>query len=131
VITIADVASMALKLPEATEGVRWQRRTWLVGGKAFAWERPLGKADIKRLGSKPPPAGPLVAVLVANLEEKELLMMDPPDGFFDIAHFAGYPAVLIRLDAVDARILEAALVEAWYACAPPKLAAAGPARPRR
>jgi hypothetical protein len=130
-MTIAEVASIALKLPGTTEGLRWRKRTWFVGGKAFAWERPLSKADLRRLGSEPAPAGPLVAVLVANVEEKEVLMMDPPEGFFDIAHFAGYPAVLIRLDSVDPRILEAALVEAWYACAPPALAATGPGRPRR
>lgn len=108
---------MALALPNVTEGKRWGNRTWFVARKGFAWERPLSKADVKRLGAQPPPEGQLLAVRVANLEEKEVLMMDPPAGFLDIAHFSGYPAVLIRLEAVTRDVLEAAIAEAWRVCA--------------
>jgi len=48
--TYDDVAAIAESLPAVTVGVKWGRRTWLVGGKGFAWERPLSKADIKRWG---------------------------------------------------------------------------------
>ena len=106
---------MALALPGVTEGLRHGYRTWFVGGRAFAWERPLSQADLRRLHGQPAPEGPLLAVRVANLEEKEVLMMDPPAGFFDIEHFRGYPAVLVRLAAVDRRTLRAALREAWSA----------------
>jgi hypothetical protein len=116
------VARVALGLPEVSEGKRFGYRTWLVAGKAFAWERPLSKADIGRLGGRPAPEGPLLAVRVRNLEEKEVLMMDPPRGFFDIEHFRGYPAVLIELDVVEDGIVRAALTEAWRVCAPPRLA---------
>ena len=34
-------AQLAMALPDATEGVRHGKRTWMVGGKAFAWERPF------------------------------------------------------------------------------------------
>ena len=128
-LTVEDAARLALALPEVSEGTRFGYRTWFVGGQGFAWERPLSKADIRRLGGEPPPEGPLLAVRVANLEEKEVLMMDPPHGFFDIEHFRGYPAVLIRLQLIDEDLLEAALVEAWHACAPPSLSADGPPRP--
>ena len=110
---IEDAAKIALALPGATEGTRWGNRTWSVGGKGFAWERPLSKADVKRLGDEPAPEGPLLAVRVANMEEKEVLIMDPPEGFFDIQHFSGYPAVLIRLKAVKRSVLKAAITEAW------------------
>ena len=112
-LNIDDAAKVALALPDVTEGRRWGNRTWFVAGKGFAWERPLSKADLKRLGSQAPPEGPLLAVRVANLEEKEVLMMDPPAGFFDIEHFSGYPAVLIQLKAVKRDVLKAAIAEAW------------------
>jgi hypothetical protein len=115
-MTIDDAAAIALELPDVTEGRRWRNRTWFVAGKSFAWERPLSKADLRRLGDQPAPEGPLLAVRVANLEEKEVLLMDPPPGFFDIQHFRGYPAVLIRLEGVSPQLLKAAIVEAWHSC---------------
>ena len=48
--TIDDVAELALRLPDVTEGERHGTRTWFVGRKAFAWERPFSKADVRRFG---------------------------------------------------------------------------------
>ncbi|MGH7903827.1 MAG: MmcQ/YjbR family DNA-binding protein [Candidatus Dormibacteraceae bacterium] len=116
-MNIEDAAEIALTFPGVTEGTRWGNRTWSVAGKGFAWERPLSKADLRRLGDRPPPEGPLLAVRVANLEEKDVLMMDPPEGFLDIEHFRGYPAVLIKLEVVTGNVLRAAIAEAWRVCA--------------
>ncbi len=113
---------MALELPEVTEGERHGRRTWFVAGKAFAWERPFTKADIRRFGEVTPPEGPILAVRVADLGEKEAVLAAGTKGFFTIPHFDGYPAVLIQLKAVTKRALREAIVDGWLACAPSKLA---------
>ena len=122
VLTVDDVARIALELPEVTEGIRHGNRTWSVAGKGFAWERPFSKADIKRFGDVTPPDGPILAVRVANLDEKEVALTAHPDTFFTIPHFDGYPAVLIKLRTVTRRALKEAVLDGWLACAPPKLA---------
>src|SRR5439155_18914202 len=120
--SIDDVAQIALDLPDVIEGVRHGNRTWSVAGKGFAWERPFSKADIKRFGDSTPPAGPIVAVRVADLGEKEAVLAMQTKGFFTIPHFDGYAAVLIQLKTVTKRPLREAMVDACLACAPPKLA---------
>lgn len=121
-VTLDDVAAMALDLPEVSEGERRGTRTWSVAGKTFAWERPFSKADIRRFGDQHPPEGPIVAVAVADLGEKEALLEAGHRGFFTIAHFDGYPAVLIQLQAVAKGPLREALLDGWLACAPAELA---------
>ena len=120
--TLDDVALMAAGLPEVTEGERHGNRTWSVGGKAFAWDRPFSQADIRRFGDQTPPEGPILAVRVEDLGEKEAVLAANPDAFFTIPHFDGYAAVLIQLPKVSARALRDALTDGWLACAPPKLA---------
>jgi len=121
--TLEDAARLALKLPEVAEGERRHgTRTWSVNGKVFAWERPFSKADVRRFGAVAPPAGPIVAVRVADLGEKEAVLAADNAGFFTIPHFDGFAAVLIQLDKVSAEALREALVDGWLACAPPKLA---------
>jgi hypothetical protein len=120
--TLEDAAALAFTLPEVTEGLRRGSRTWLVAGKAFAWERPLSKADIKRLGDEPAPAGEILAVRVEDLHEKEAVLAQGHRGFFTIAHFDGYPALLIQLETVGKRALKDAILDAWLAMAPDKLA---------
>jgi hypothetical protein len=122
--TYDDVAAMALALPEVTEGLRHGSRTWFVDGKGFAWERGYSKADVKRLtaAGETPREGPFVALRTDGLEEKELLLASDRKGFFTIEHFNGYPAVLVQLKLVHKRVLREAIIDAWSACAPARLA---------
>ncbi len=113
---------MALELPGVTEGERYGNRTWSVAGKAFAWDRPFSKADIRRFGDAVPPDGPILAVRVDDLAEKEAVLAAQPRAFFTIPHFDGYAAVLIQLKVVTKRALREALVDGWLACAPAALA---------
>src|ERR1700677_3865620 len=108
--SLSDVATMIAPLPEVTEGERHGNLTWFVRGKAFAWERPFSKADIKRSGDETPPAGPIVAVRVADLSEKEAVLAGASKSFFTIPHFEGYSAVLIQLKTVTKKALREAVI---------------------
>jgi hypothetical protein len=118
VITFAGVSELALVLPDVTEVNRHGNRAWSVNGKVFAWERPFSKADLKRFGDATPRGGPILAVCVADLGEKEASLAANPEAFFTITHFDGYAAVLIQLDRVGKKALREALVDGWLCCAP-------------
>ena len=120
--TFDDVAVLAAELPGSTEDERHGNRTWFVAGRAFAWERPFSKADIRRFGEQAPPDGPILAVRVEDLGEKEAVLAAEPTAFFTIPHFDGYSAVLIQLRKVSAEALREAIVDGWLACAPRNLA---------
>jgi hypothetical protein len=122
VVGIDEAARMALELPEVAEGERHGNRTWSVGGKAFAWERPFSKADIRRFADAKPPEGPILATRVSDLGEKEALLASQARGFFTIPHFDGYASVLVQLRTVGKRALREAIIDGWLACAPSKLA---------
>ncbi len=106
---------MARAFPGVTEGLRYGRRAWSVGPKCFAWERAFSKADLARFGDEKPPGGPIFAVIVADLLEKEAALEANPRAFFTIPHFEGFPAILVQLDTVTKRLLGTALAEAHRA----------------
>jgi len=122
-LTFDDVAAMAAALPEVTEGQSRGHRSWSVSGRAFTWERPFTKADLKRFGDATPPAGAILGVRVDDLGEKDAVLAAHPQAFFTIPHVDGYSAVLIHLASATKDELGEAVVDAWLANAPPALAA--------
>ena len=120
-VSLDEAARMAMELPEVEEGERHGNRSWSVRGKTFAWERSFSKADVKRFGDDPVPEGPIVAVLVDDLGEKEAVLAAGHRGFFTIPHFNGYAAILIQLKSAAKRPVRDALVDGWLACAPDDL----------
>ncbi len=112
-MNLDEVDAFATALPDVVVGHKWGRRTWMIGDKGFAWQRPMSKADLKRFGDAPPPVGDILAVHVENLDAKDALLAIAPRGFFTIPHFNGYPAVLIELRLARAADVRAAVRAAW------------------
>jgi hypothetical protein len=116
-----DVRRISLALPETAEESSHGLPSWAVSGKAFAWERPLRKADVAALGDAAPD-GPIPGVRVADLGEKEALLAEDPHVYFTTPHFDGYPAVLVLLENIATAQLKELLSDAWLAKAPKRLA---------
>jgi hypothetical protein len=120
--THSDVRRIALSFPETVEGTGQfgfgVRHRDKVKGFAWVWmERVAPK--------KPRVANPAVlAVRVANLDAKEMLLLADARRFFDEPHYAGFPAVLVRLNEISAAELRPLLAEAWATQAPKALLAA-------
>jgi hypothetical protein len=114
-----DVEAIAGGLDEVEEGTSYGNRAWKVGGKLFAWERPLRKKEVEGLGGFEPegeaPAGEILGVRVADEEAKQALLSSRPEIYFTTPHFDGHPTVLVRLDRIPCADLEDAIAEAWQA----------------
>jgi hypothetical protein len=115
--TFDDVEAIVTLLPEVTVGERHGRRTWFLGKKGFAWERPFSKADLQRFGDEPVPEGEILGVVVDDLADKEAVLAAGISGVFTIPHFDGYAAVLVQLQKVGKRALRDLLEDAWLASA--------------
>ena len=91
--------------------------------KGFAW---VWK---ERVDPKKPrvPNNGVLAVRVPNLTQKDMLIAADPAKFFTEPHYNGFPAVLVRLDAVSVADLELLLADAWRCMAPAELAKRRPA----
>ncbi|MFI5312328.1 MAG: hypothetical protein ACHQQ3_13905, partial [Gemmatimonadales bacterium] len=64
----------------------------------------------------------VLAVRVANLGDKDLMISAEPAKFFTEPHYNGFPAVLVRLTEVKVAELRPLLEEAWRCQAPTDLA---------
>jgi hypothetical protein len=115
-----DIRSVAATLPETVER---SPREWRARDKNLAWERPLRKADLAALGAEAP-KGDILGVRVADVGVAEALVADDPAVYFSTPHFAGYPAVLVRLEVIEPDELRDLLRDAWLARVPKKLARA-------
>ncbi|WP_293002873.1 MmcQ/YjbR family DNA-binding protein [Mycobacterium sp.] len=96
---------------------------WRVGKKLIAWERPLRASDRQALADRgiEPPAGDILGVRVADEGVKFALIASEPNVYFTTPHFDGYPAVLVKLAAIDERGLRELIVDAWLTQAPKRL----------
>lgn len=122
--TIDDVRRLAMQLPRTTEKQSWGSAHWRVSSKGFVWERPLRRADEEalRVAGVPVPEGDVLGVRVADEGVKQALLADDPEVYFTTPHFDGYPAVLVRLERIDADELRELVEEAWLLRAPKTVA---------
>jgi hypothetical protein len=114
-----DVRRIALALPETREGDDSFAFSVRRGAKekGFAW------TWMERVDPKKPrvPNPDVLAVRVANADEKEMLLKSDPAAFFTEPHYHGFPAVLVRLPAIDVGELRELLEDAWRCQAPRSL----------
>jgi hypothetical protein len=116
-VDLAAVRRCALALPGAEDNSNEQAVSFSVrGGKGFAWTWRVRDAPKS-------PRRPRLEVLAVRcgLERKEMLIDAAPQRFFDDDHYRGYPAVLVRLDAIDEAEFSALLSQAWRLAAPKSL----------
>jgi len=127
VATRADVRRIALSLPKVEEGKDHFAFSVPNKGKlkGFAWvwmERVvLKKPRVANTG--------VIAVRVANVGQRNAMLSAEPAKFFTEPHYEGFPAVLVRLDAVTVADLKVLLAEAWRCMAPAELLEGKKAKP--
>jgi hypothetical protein len=112
----ADVRRVALSLPEVVEGEDHFAFSVPNRGKhkgiAWVW---LERVQ-PRKARVPNPE--VLAVRVASEGDKRDLIAADPDKFFTEPHYNGFPAILVRLAAVDEDELRELLTDAWRCQAP-------------
>lgn len=54
-----------------------------------------------------------IVLVTTDLEEKDALLAGHPDVFFTTPHYDGYPAVLVRMEAIERPLLEELVEDAW------------------
>jgi hypothetical protein len=115
----SDVRAVALSLPATSEGTDHFAFSVRRGSKdkGFAW------VWMERIEPKKArvPCPDVLAVRVTNESEKQLLLASDPEKFFTEPHYNGFPAVLVRLAAIEVDELEELLIDAWRCLAPPAL----------
>jgi hypothetical protein len=111
------VGKIAIPLPEPTEeedhfafsvNNRGMRK-----GIAWVWMERVHPKKVQ----VPNPEG--VAIRVRDNQEKEKFLASDPSKFFTVPHYNGFPAILVRLAAVDVDELRHLTTNAWQYQAPP------------
>ncbi len=103
------VQRAAATLPGAVCGTSYGTPAMFVGGKSFARMKE-GMDD--------------VLVVPVALGLKDALIETLPDTYFETSHYAGWPAVLVRLDSLSDPDLAERLQSAWREKAPKRMVAA-------
>lgn len=107
--TWADVVEIGSRFPGLEQSTSYGTPSLKVRGKFVCRMRTNPDALVMR---------------VIDLGETQALLQGDPETFFSTPHYDGYPAVLIRLERVDAEELAELIEDAWRLQAPKRLVAA-------
>ncbi|MBW0116615.1 MmcQ/YjbR family DNA-binding protein [Pseudonocardia abyssalis] len=101
-----DVVRIGCALPEVEESTWYRTPALKVKGKGFVRLRTEAEG---------------LLVVMCTLGEKEALLASGDPTFSTTAHYEGYGAILVDLDAVDGTQLAELLEQAWRLKAPASL----------
>jgi len=104
-----DVVAIASRFPGVQEGTSYGTPSLKVRGRFMA-----------RLRTNPD----ALVVRTIDLADRDALLKGDPDVFFITPHYEGYPAVLVRLEAVDPAMLAELIEDAWRLQAAKRVVAA-------
>jgi 8-oxo-dGTP pyrophosphatase MutT (NUDIX family) len=120
VVDQSDVRRMVLSLPETVEAE--DHFGFSVPGKGGKRKGLLWTWNERVVPERPRVPNPqVIAVRVANQQEKDALIAADPAKFFTEPHYNGFPAVLVRLEVIDADELAELITDAWRCLASPSL----------
>jgi len=106
-VDIADVRRIAASPLGAVDVSKPDQLVFRAAGALFAW------SALKRVDPKKSRV-PCLDILAVRcpIERKEMLIEAAPDIYFDDEHYRGYPALLVRLEAIGEDELSALLADA-------------------
>jgi hypothetical protein len=106
-VTESQIRRIAMSLPGAYEQVSYDGRpSFRTKPRMFTWIRDKPEA---------------LVVWVESLDDKEMMIKTEPRVFFTTPHYDGYPMVLVRLEAIDAKRARELITESWRLRAPKAL----------
>ncbi|MGR4866228.1 MmcQ/YjbR family DNA-binding protein [Caulobacter sp. LARHSG274] len=115
-VDLSTLRRLALALPEVEASPDGERLAFSVQGKGIAW------SYIVRAHPKAPRELVEGVIAVRCLREtKAMLLEAAPERFFDDEHYRSFPAVLVRLEAIDEAEMAGLLAQAWRIMAPKAL----------
>ena len=115
---VVEARRLLLKLPNVSEGRSYGMPSFLLNGRFLARFRDNHT---------------VLALQLATISERDVLMELDPRAFFFTEHYRNYPAVLVRLAEVARPLLIDVVTEAWrhVASLPPPRPRKKPARARK
>lgn len=103
--TFERLRQAAAGLPEVEESSWYGTPALKVRGKGFARVKDAG-----------------TVVVMVDIEEKAMLIDAAPDIYYETDHYKGWPAMLVRIDAIADDELKHRITKAWSLKAPRTLA---------